>query len=81
MKSTKTERGFIVIEHITYPKEMTKRLIQESSAIGDYEDSFSHPGSSFLWIDENFHLNREEVQQFIDILKHWLENKRLPNDI
>jgi hypothetical protein len=54
------------------------RLIQESSAIGDYEDSFDCPGSSYLWVGDDHHLDREEVAELIENMQHWLDNGRLP---
>lgn len=58
MKFGRTDRNFGVLEHKVYPPEpgVTKRLAQHSSAI-DLEDC-GKPGSSFLWIGDDFHLNR-----------------------
>lgn len=81
MKAEKTERGFKYISHPSYPENEDKRILQESSAIGDYEDSFEKPGSSFLWIGDNFHLNREEVAELIGNLQFWLDNKRIKNEL
>ena len=53
------------------------RLFQESSAKGDYEDSLDRPGSSFLWIGRNHHLNREEVAEFVKHLQRWLDTGSL----
>ncbi|MGA2160075.1 MAG: hypothetical protein ABSG90_12795 [Dehalococcoidia bacterium] len=78
MKAKQTQRGFIVVTHDTYANEpIEERLIQESSAIGDYKDSWLHPGSSALWIGKDHHLNREEVQELIERMQYWLNNKRL----
>jgi hypothetical protein len=55
----KTERGFAALFHPEYISGCPTRLIQESSAIGDYEDAFNKPGSSYLWIGKDHHLNRE----------------------
>jgi hypothetical protein len=77
MKAVKSDRGFEVLEHDGYPVEGKKgpqRLAQQSSAIGDYDDSFDRPGSSFLWIGENHHLNREEVKEFISQLQSWVDS-------
>ncbi len=82
MKAEKTERGFIVVTHEKYQNkhgEMT-RLIQESSAIGDYEDSFDRPGSSYLWVGQDHHLNREEVAELVTRMQHWLKTGRLKTD-
>ncbi len=82
MKTEKTNRGFFVVTHEKYknePGEMT-RLIQESSAIGDYENSFSCPGSSYLWVGQDHHLNREEVAELITRMQRWLETGSLSDD-
>lgn len=74
-----SERGFLFLMHPKYvPPHDEVRLVSESSAVGDYEDSWKIPGSSFLWIGEHHHLNREEVESLITNLRHWLDNKRLP---
>ncbi len=82
MKSIKTGRGFVVVLEEKYqntPGEFT-RLIGESSAVGDYDDSWDLPGSSFLWIGNDHHLNREQVRELIDRMEHWLQTKRLAVD-
>jgi hypothetical protein len=80
MKSFKTNRGFVRVLHPQYTDStVQQRLIQESSAIGDYEDS-DIPGSSFLWVGEHLHLNREEVAELIQRMQHWLDTKRLADD-
>lgn len=81
MKAIKSERGFINVHHPAYTEpERNKRIIGESSAIGEYEDSMEKPGSSFLWVGEHHHLNREEVQELINKMQHWLDTGRLAND-
>ena len=77
MKRTKTDRGFIVFTEHDYPNGNERRLLQESSAIGDYDDALDNSGSSFLWIGDHFHLNREQVEQLIAEMEYWLTNKRL----
>lgn len=77
MKLDTTGRGFEVLFHDAYPPPATSddtstRLVGQSSAIGDYDDSFSHPGSSFLWVGDGHHLNREEVAQLVTHLQSWL---------
>lgn len=82
MKTENTNMGFVVVTHEKYqnkPGKMT-RLIQESSAIGDYEDSFGRPGSSYLWVGQDHHLNREEVAELIARMQYWLETGRLKVD-
>lgn len=82
MKAFKTERGFIRVNHERYASEPTEEavLIAESSAIGGYDDSMELPGSSYLWIGEAHHLDREGVADMIRRMQHWLDHKRLPLD-
>lgn len=88
MKASKTERGFICVEHEVYPPTSggvprdpkAKQLIQESSAVGDYEDSFDKPGSSYLWVGEDHHLNREEVAELVERMTIWLRTGRLETE-
>lgn len=70
MKTNVSSRGFHFI------LKNGERVVSESSAIGDYEDS-DLPGSSYLWVGE-VQLDREEVDRLCNALTHWLENKRLP---
>ncbi len=81
MKSEENCRGFI---HVTSPKytepDQQARIISESSAIGDYEDSFENPGSSYLWVGRDHHINREEVAELIKRMQYWLDTKRLELD-
>ena len=78
MKIEKTERGFIVVVHDTYSSNPhPARLVGESSAIGNDDDAFDNPGSSALWIGDNFHLNRKEVAELVGLLQGLLDNKRL----
>ena len=79
MRAVRTERGFgLVVEerHANEGGEFT-RLVQESSAIGDYPDSWDKPGSSFLWIGEDHQLNREQVEELAGYLRNWLDTGRL----
>ena len=82
MKSIITDRGFIIIKHEKYQNErgVMIGLIQESSAIGDYEDALDKPGSSYLWVGADHRLNREEVKVLMSKMKYWLDKKRLPLD-
>jgi len=78
MKYELSNRGFGFIMHPTYanrPEEA--RLISESSAVGDYEDSMDSPGSSYLWVGEHHHLNREEVEELVIRMQGWLTVGRL----
>lgn len=80
MRETNERRGFQDVYHEGYPAEDTKgdhRVVGCASTIGDYEDSFEKPGSSFLWLGQKHHLNREEVAQLVIYLQHWLQTGRL----
>ena len=74
MKRTNTCRGFDLVTHPTYTSGEELRVIQQSSAVGDYEDALDRPGSSYLWVGRDHHLNREEVDQLVTYLKRWLED-------
>lgn len=77
----KDGRGFRVIEHENYPNySKTSRLLQESSVVGDYDDAWDRPGSSSLWVAENFHLNREQIAELTGYLQRWLETGKLTKD-
>lgn len=81
MKIVVQNRGFAEIHHTTYPpgeKRVPTRLVSESSKIGDYSDSAEHPGSSYLWVGDNHHLNREEVLELVSLLLHWIREGHLP---
>ena len=79
MKFSKTDRGFGLVEHPTHANEpQMKSLVQESSAIGDYEHSYDEPGSSYLWVGADHHLDREQVRMLIKVMEWWLKNRRLP---
>ena len=81
MRIYKSPRGFFLIIHTEYcgPHEET-RLIGESSAIGDYDNSMDCPGSSYLWIGAHHHLNREEVAELIGRMQSWLDCGRLQKE-
>lgn len=78
MRYTLSDRGFGFIMHMTRdnrPKET--RLISESSAVGDYDDSMDRPGSSYLWGGADHHINREEVEELVIRMQGWLVTGRL----
>lgn len=81
MNLTTTQRGFQILEHPTYPPEsgtaMSQRLLQQSSAVGDYADSWDKPGSSYLYVGESHHLDRDEVRRLVAHLQAWLETGSL----
>lgn len=82
MKFEETPRGFELVSHETYPPKEARhdpsplpdstRLVQQSSAIGNYPDAMERPGSSFLWLGEHHHLNRDEVKELAKRLRVWL---------
>jgi hypothetical protein len=76
-----TDRGFRIVYQRAYlTSRCDERLIQESSSIGDYDDSVEKPGSSFLWVGANKHLNREEVAELVKLMQGWLDTGRIPMD-
>ena len=79
MRTIKTDRGFKIIEHPTYPGNDPDRLVQESAAVGGYDDSADRPGSSFLYVGAEHHLDRGQIALLITALQHWLDHKCLPD--
>jgi hypothetical protein len=78
MEVTKTQRGFQLIDWPSYSeKPVAERLAQQSSAVGEYADAMDRPGSSFLWIGDKHHLNREEVADLIRHLQAWVKTGTL----
>ncbi len=80
MKVKITERGFEYIEVDGHDSSVhcgPKRLLQESSTIGDYDDAFDRPGTSFLWVGEHHHLNREQVEEMIAHMQSWIDTGSL----
>lgn len=80
MKVTKSERGFEFLEHDVYPPdadELYSRLASQSSALDMEYEGNAQPGSSYLWIGQNHHLNRKQVEQFVAHLQSWLETGQL----
>jgi len=71
LKLTKGGRGFEYLCREVGGGEDSLRVLQQSSAIGDYDDSFDVPGSSFLWVGEHHHLNREEITELSKYLVDW----------
>lgn len=79
MEQTRSDRGFQYIMETGYPPQpdWAPRVVCQSSAIGNYPDSFDKPGSSYLWIGENHHLNREQVAELATALQLWLSTGKL----
>lgn len=72
-----SDRGFEFLVTDKYPPNGTEtRIVSQSSAIGDYDDSMDKPGSSYLWIGDA-HLDRKQVKRLVKHLKHWLNTGRL----
>lgn len=82
----RTERGFEIVQKPTYANEPKMadlvRVIQQSSAIGDYPDSMDKPGSSYLWVGPDHHLNRSEVRELATRMLAWAQtgSLELPSD-
>lgn len=77
MKIEKSERGFESLLCLKYDQGEDVPIVSQSSAIGDYEDSFEKPGSSYLWVGEDAHLDREGVQSLVNHLRGWLKTGKL----
>lgn len=82
MHIEESDRGFKFLIHpANLPPHERCRLASESSAVGPYPDSFERPGSSFLWIGDKHHLNREEVALLAAYLNLWLAHGTFPDAI
>jgi hypothetical protein len=80
MFSKMSERGFAFVMHEAFESQQPTRLISESSHIGDYPDSAARPGSSGLWVGNDHRLDRQQVQELVDRMQHWLATGRLAVD-
>ncbi len=69
------DRGFREIYAKAYlPPHDPVRIVTASSAINsDYDNAFDLPGSSYLWIGDTVHLNREAVVELVEHLRGWLK--------
>lgn len=56
MDVTTTPRGF---------EQLVGADVRQSSAIGEYPDAMSRPGSSYLWINDG-HCDRATVHTIVD---------------
>lgn len=77
MYASVSRRGFHYVLEESYPARQAAVLLEESSAIGDYEDSMRRPGSSYLWVGDEHHLNREQVAELVTYLQRWLDDGTL----
>lgn len=73
MKNIISERGFQFVMHPAYIGGQEKRLVSQSSAARDD----AAPGCGCLWVDENHHLERTEVQELVSYLQRWLDTGNL----
>ena len=81
----KTERGFEIVDFDDC--NSVSCSLQQSSAIGDYEDSMQRPGTSCVWLGINsldavsmrMHLDREQVSELIKRLQNWLDTGSFSN--
>jgi hypothetical protein len=75
MRVEKTHHNYDLIEHLSYSENPELiRLVQQSSAAG--ESPFG-PGSSYLWVGDKHHLDRQEVLELVAHLHAWLETGSL----
>lgn len=74
-----TDRNFQLLTHPVYTcADQASRLVQCSSAIDSAAPGgLERPGSSFLWIGQDHHLDRAEVRELIGHLEAWLATGRL----
>lgn len=80
MKVTTSPSGFPWIEWPVHPGcgGSPERLVQQSSMIDfEVEGGLEKPGSSYLWIGAEHHLNRAEVAELVTHLQAWLATGRL----
>lgn len=85
MDVKKTSRGFELIdlpEHVatTAGRPERRRLVQQSSAVGDYPDALAKPGSSYLWVGKDHHLDRSQVGELVAHLTRWLATGSLEGE-
>lgn len=74
----RTPRGFQYVEFLD--RNDVDCGLQQSSAIGEYDDAMDRPGSSFVWLGPNhmteqtrMHLSRTDVAALIETLGRWLD--------
>jgi hypothetical protein len=74
MKTEFTRRNFGIVEFDDANGRPCS--LQQSSAIGDYDDALDHPGASFVWLGRSgnrMHLSRELVKELVEHLNTWLD--------
>ena len=50
--------------------------IRQSSAIGDYDHSMDVPGSSYLWLLDGDHYDKDDVEALVKELEETVEHLR-----
>lgn len=92
LRTTASSHGFCSVLGPVYPCDDTsmlayvenrpdrKNIVDESRLMGDYPDSDTNPGSSYLRIGcgSEFLLDRDDVAALIQCLQYWLDHKKLP---
>ncbi len=83
MQYITTDRGFRQVLHPEYASREGKAtpVVAESCVIGEYDDSMTRPGSSYLLVRSCHHLNRQEVAELVAAMQHWLDTRRLPETL
>ena len=81
MELKESPGGWRYIEHELHDGKTIQRLLAESSTVGHDDDSLDNPGSSYLLIANEFHLNRAQARFLAITIFDWLINKRLPTHI
>ena len=81
MQIKENERGFRSLHHAKHIDGHPSVLVQESSAVGPYDDALAKPGSSYLWVDGEHRLDREQVAVLVAVLQAWLRTGRLPEEV
>lgn len=74
MEVTRNIRGFEIVDFTD--RNGAPCSLQQSSAVGDYDDAYDRPGTSMVWLgagDLRMHLDREMVSELIGLLRRWLE--------
>jgi len=80
---TETPWGFQVITFKDHSGDKVE--LQQSSAIGPYDDAIDRPGSSYVWLGSEYygrvHLSRDHVLCLIDVLATWLRTGRFDKEV
>lgn len=71
-------RSIIVDKYCPDDGDVDRRLLTESTMIAATERGINNPGSSYLWIGDDWHLSRSQVVKMISCMQEWLNTGRLP---